>query len=147
VRYNLPEGAEHLGTDDGGNDRFRVTIPLDEHGFFGRECPLCNRTFLVSKESYNPLPDDLRLWCVYCGHDDDHSEFMTSQQKARIMSLMEDVGMQMISQSLDTSFGRLARSTRNNSFMRFEYRPSRVYPRPLPGIQEEELVRERSCGG
>jgi hypothetical protein len=143
----LPEGAEHDGTDDDGNDRFRVTIPLDEHGFFGRECPSCNRPFLVSKDSYDPLPDDLRLWCVYCGHDDDHSEFMTTQQKARIMSLMEDVGMQMISQSLDQSFGRLARNSRNNSFVRFEYRPSRVYPRPLPGIQEEQLIRERSCAG
>ena len=85
------------GADENGNDRFRVSIPLDDHGFFGRECPSCERTFLVSKESYDPLPDDLRLWCVYCGHNDDHSEFMTSQQRARIMSLAEDVGLQMIS--------------------------------------------------
>jgi len=56
VRFDLPEGAEHDGTDDDGNDRFRVTIPLDEHGFFGRECPSCNRTFLVSKESYDLCP-------------------------------------------------------------------------------------------
>ena len=60
------------------------------------------------------------------------------------MSLMEDVGMQMISQSLDESFGRLARRSRNSA-VRFEYRPSRVYPRPLPGVREEQLIRERSC--
>ena len=146
MRYDLPAGAEHAGTDQDGNDRFRVEIPLDEHGFFGRECPSCERTFLVAKESYDPLPGDLLLWCVYCGHNAEHSEFMTSQQKARIMSLMEDVGMQMISQSLDKTFGRMARQSRNNSFVRFEYKPSRVHPRPLSGIQEEELVRERSCG-
>ncbi|SRR5260221_10434250 len=144
VRYKLPDGAEYDGIDEQGNDRFRVEIPLDEHGFFGRECPSCGRTFLVAKESYDPLPDDLRLWCVYCGHNDEHSEFMTSQQKARIMSLMEDVGLQMISQTLDRTFGRMASRSRN-SFVRFEYKPSRIYPRPLPGIQEEQLVRERSC--
>jgi uncharacterized Zn finger protein (UPF0148 family) len=145
MRFNLPDGAEYDGTDEHGNDRFRVTIPLDEHGFFGRGCPSCGRTFLVSKESYDPLPDELRLWCVYCGHNDDHSEFMTSQQRARIMSLAEDVGRQMISRALDQSFGRLASRTRNNSFVRVEYKPSRVYPRPLPGVREEQLVRERKC--
>jgi hypothetical protein len=145
MRFNLPDGAEHDGTDEDGNDRFRVSMPLDDHGFFGRECPACERTFLVSKESYDPLPDDLRLWCVYCGHNDDHSEFMTSQQKARVMSLAEDVGMQMISQAIDRSFGRLASRTRNNSFVRFEFKPKRVYPRPLPGVREEQLVRERKC--
>lgn len=145
MRFNLPDGAEYGGTDEHGNDMFRVSIPLDEHGFFGRECPSCRRTFLVSKESYDPLPEDLRLWCVYCGHNDDHSEFMTSQQRARVMSLAEDVGMQMISQAFDRSFGRLASRSRNNSFIRVEYKPSRVYPRPLPGVREEQLVRGRKC--
>jgi hypothetical protein len=145
VKFNLPDGAEYAGPDEDGNDRFRVSIPLDEHGFFGRECPSCERTFLVSKERYDPLPDDLRLWCVYCGYNDDHSEFMSSQQKARVMSVAEDVGMQMVSQALDRSFGRLARSTRSNSFVRIEYKPRRAWPRPLPGVQEEKLVREREC--
>ncbi len=81
VKFNLPDGAEYAGPDEDGNDRFRVSIPLDEHGLFGRECPSCERTFLVSKESYDPLPDDLRLWCVYCGYNDDHSKFMSSQQQ------------------------------------------------------------------
>ena len=145
MRFNLPDGAEYDEADESGNDRFRVLIPLDDHGFFGRQCPSCKRTFLVSNESYDPLPDDLRLWCVYCGHNDDHSEFMTSQQRARIMSLAEDVGMQIISQALDQSFGRLTSRPRNNSFVRFEYKPHQVYPRPLPGICEEQLVREREC--
>ena len=51
VKFNLPDGAEYAGPDEDGNDRFRVSIPLDEHGLFGRECPSCERTFLVSKES------------------------------------------------------------------------------------------------
>ena len=64
-----------------------MEIPLDEHGFFGRQCPWCQRTLLVANASYDTLPDDIRLWCVYCGRRSDHNEFMTSQQTARIMSL------------------------------------------------------------
>ena len=139
MRFNLPDGAEYDGRDESGNDVFRVSIPLDR-GFFGRECPSCERTFLVANESYDALPDDLRLWCVYCGYNDDHSEFMTSQQKARVMSLAEDVGMQMVSQALDRSFGRSAGRNRSSSFVRLEYRSMRVRPRPLPGVQEDKLV-------
>jgi hypothetical protein len=100
---------------------------------------------VVSNESYDALPDDLRLWCVYCGYNDDHSEFMSSQQKARIMSLAEDVGMQMVDQMLDRTFGRSASRNRRNSFVQIEYRSKQVRPRPLPGVQEEKLVREREC--
>lgn len=49
VKFNLPDGAEYDGADEHGNDRFRVSVPLDDHGFFGREYPSCERTFLVSK--------------------------------------------------------------------------------------------------
>jgi hypothetical protein len=142
VRYSLPDGAEYNGTDEDGNDQFLVEIPLDEHGFFGRQCPSCQRTFLVANESYDALPDDLQLWCVYCGHRSDHSEFMTSQQTARIMSLAEDVGMQLVGQMLDTTFRQPSRCG-GGGVIRFERNPHR--PRPLPGIQEEQLVRERSC--
>ncbi|MFZ0190139.1 MAG: hypothetical protein WAL72_24735 [Streptosporangiaceae bacterium] len=49
MKFNLPDGAEYDGADEHGNDRFRVSVPLDDHGFFGREYPSCERTFLVSK--------------------------------------------------------------------------------------------------
>jgi hypothetical protein len=143
VRYSLPDGAEYNGTDEDGNDLFLVEIPLDEHGFFGRQCPSCQRTFLVANESYDALPDDLQLWCVYCGHRSDHSDFMSSQQTARIMSLAEDVGRQLVDQMLDTTFGQLGH--RRDGVIRFERNPRRPQPRPLPGIHEEQLVRERSC--
>jgi hypothetical protein len=143
VRYSLPDGAKYNGAGEDGNDLFLVEIPLDEHGFFGRQCPSCQRTFLVANESYDTLSDDIQLWCVYCGHCNDHSEFMTSQQTARIMSLAEDVGMQLVGQMLDTTFRQLGR--RRASTIRFERNPHRPRPRPLPAIREEQLVRERSC--
>lgn len=143
MRYSLPTGAEHAGTDENGNDRFRVAIPLDDHGFFGRQCPAYLRVFLVSHESYKALPDDIRLWCVYCGHHTGHSEFLTSQQRARVMSLAGDVGVQAVSTALNNAFRQLG--PRSGGIVRFEPNPRRPQPRPLPAIKEEQLVRERSC--
>jgi hypothetical protein len=39
----------------------------------------------------------------------------------------------------------MARSTRHNKFIRVEYRSKPFYPRLLPGINEEALIRTRTC--
>jgi hypothetical protein len=97
--------------------------------------------FLVSRESYKALPDDIGLWCVYCGHQTGDSEFLTNQQRARVMSLAGDVGLQAVSAALNNAFRQLG----PRSGVRFEPNPCRPQPRPLPAIKEEQLVRERSC--
>jgi hypothetical protein len=32
----------------------------------------------MDAQQYEALPDDLTLWCVYCGHHAEHSEFVTA---------------------------------------------------------------------
>ncbi len=120
-------------------------MPLDEHGFLGRECPSCARTFRVLNEDYEGLPDALRLWCIYCGHHDDHGEFVTAQQKARLSRAMENVAQQMMGGAINQMFGDLAASTRGNRHLRVSYTPQQIRPRPLPGIEEEALIRQRAC--
>jgi hypothetical protein len=141
--FRLPEGAEYVGVE-GDNIVMRVEIPLDEEGFFGRQCPSCDQVFRIAHDDYEALPDDLRLWCVYCGHNDDHSEFLTTQQEERTLRPATDVAMQLVDQMFDKSLGGLARRTRG-SMIRFSYRSTPYYPEPLPGIDEERLVRERRC--
>ncbi|MGW7336626.1 hypothetical protein [Streptomyces sp. NPDC054808] len=51
----------------------RISIPLDEDGFLGRQCPDCSLLFRMDAQQYEALPDDLTLWCVYCGHHAEHS--------------------------------------------------------------------------
>jgi hypothetical protein len=141
--FRLPDGVEYVG-DEGDNIMMRVEIPLDDQGFFGRQCPLCEQVFRVSYEDYKALPEDLRLWCVYCGNHDDHSEFLTAQQKERILRPAADIAMQLIGRAFDDSFSDIARRTRG-SMVSISYRSNPFYPEPLPGIDEERLVRERSC--
>ena len=145
MRFLLPDGVEYDGTERTGQDCFRVPMPLDDHGFFGRECPSCRRIFLVCSNDYEALPDNLRLWCVYCGYNDDHSEFLTSQQRARVMSLAEDVGLQIVHHELVRALRPLRGGARCGSRMSFQPPSSPPRPRPLPGVREEQLVRERQC--
>jgi len=144
MSFRFPDGVEFLGDGNDGHVNFRVTIPVDDDGFFGRECPSCEQHFRVSHEDYDRLPDDLRLWCVYCGHNDDHSDFMTQQQVERVTRVAHDYAMQAIGQVLDKSFGSMARRSRGSA-VRISYRSKPFYPAPLPGIDEERLVRERRC--
>jgi hypothetical protein len=141
----MADGAE-LVRSQGDSFEMRVSIPSDDNGFFGRQCPECSLVFRMDVQQYEALPDNLALWCVYCGHHAEHSEFMTEQQRDRIMRAASDFAMQMVSQELDKMFGGLARSSRGGSIS-FSYRSQPFYPRPLPGIDEEQLVRVRTCAG
>jgi hypothetical protein len=143
--FRFPDGVEFHGDDGSGHVSFSVSVPVDDDGFFGRECPECEQHFRVASDDYDALPDDLRLWCVYCGHNDDHSEFMTQQQTDRVMRAAGDYAQQLVGNMLDKSFGKLNRSTRG-SMIQISYRSKPFYPAPLPGIDEERLVRERVCG-
>lgn len=144
--FRFPDGVQFLGDDGHGSARFSVSIPIDEDGFFGRECPECEQLFRIAHEDYDALPDDVRLWCVYCGHNDDHSDFMTQQQNDRVMRAAGDYAHQLVGRMLDKSFGGLARRT-HNSMIKISYRSRPFYPAPLPDIDEERLVRERTCAG
>jgi primosomal protein N' len=107
-------------------------MPTDEDGHFGRQCPSCSQIWRMHAEDYEALPDD-RLWCVYCGHEDDHSEFITQQQLDRAMRAVGDIGVQLVQDALDRAFRPLARSSRS-SMVSIQYRSKPFYPAPLPGI-------------
>jgi hypothetical protein len=144
--FRFPDGVEFVGSS-GYDARFSVSMPLEEDGHFGRECPECGQHFRIDNGDYEVLPDDLVLWCVYCGHSDDHSEFLTQQQVQRLERVAHDYGSQLIGQMLDSTFGRIARNSRGYKFVKVTYRSTPFYPAPLPGINEENLIRERTCEG
>jgi hypothetical protein len=141
----LPAGAEQTGVDAEGNPTFAVSMPSDEDGYFSRQCPQCEQTFRILQEDYQALPDDVTLWCVYCGHTDDHSEFLTDQQRDRAIAAVRAYGEQLIRNMLDGAFSDLERSSRGNKFVQFKYRRSPYFVEPLPQIDEERLRRAIRC--
>ena len=141
-RYRFPAGVRFLG-EARGQARMEVTMPSDAEGFFGRECPSCQKHFRIAADDYEALPDEQMLWCVYCGHRADGSDFTTKQQMARLERAATDHAVQMAQQMLDKTFRGLERG----SLVQISYQPDRFHPKPLPGIREERPVRERACPG
>lgn len=90
-------------------------MPLDDDGFFGRECPECAQHFRIAGDDYEALPEDVRLWCVYCGHVDVHEEFLTSQQEARLMRAAGDYAQQLVGRMLGDRLGRMASRSRGSA--------------------------------
>jgi hypothetical protein len=141
-RFKFPDGAEFLGEDD-GNVSFSVSIPVDEDGYLGRECPQCEQHYRIYADDYEALPDGINLWCTYCGHHAEHSEFFTQQQLARLKRPAFDYAQQLIDETFRSAFSRMGRS--QSSAVSVSYRSKPFFPDPLPGIDEERMIRERAC--
>jgi Zn ribbon nucleic-acid-binding protein len=124
-QFRMPDGVRIVGE---GTDsvRIQVSMPTDEHGFFGRQCPSCSQLFRVDSDDYEALPDEVELWCVYCGHHDEHSEFITAQQLDRAERAVTDWAEQSIGQMLDRSLGRLGTPRPRSGFgIQVSYRSTR----------------------
>ncbi len=51
-----------------------IHIISDKEGMFGRQCPMCKKTFRMTQCSY-------QCFCPYCGFEDSNMRFLTEKQK------------------------------------------------------------------
>ncbi|MCU0821733.1 MAG: hypothetical protein MUC95_04570 [Spirochaetes bacterium] len=56
-----------------------ITLPRDEKGMMGRECPECELVFNI-KPGTGLKGEDLPCHCAYCGHVAGHDQFFTKAQ-------------------------------------------------------------------
>jgi hypothetical protein len=151
-----PDGVGDIAETEDGFD-VSISIPSDEDGYFGRECPSCEAPFKMRGDEYEELPDEIELTCPYCGHLEEHSAFMSAAQHARAMAAAEGLVEQwahgQINDILGSTFGRRSsRPRRRDSFISIEtsYTPGTPPPvRELPEALEEQtrrVVQCSSCG-
>lgn len=127
-----------------------VSIPLDEDGYFGRECPSCKGLFKMRKDEYDALPDELRLTCPYCGHREEHSAFMSTAQRERVTAAAHGLAHQFVHAKLNEVFGRAfgggGGSSRSGSAISVRYTPGAPPPvNALPEIAEKQTRRVIAC--
>lgn len=130
-----------------------VSIPSDEDGYFGRECPSCKTPFKMRDDEYDALPDEIELTCPYCGHREEHGSFISSAQHTRIMAAAEGLAEQwaheQISDILGRTFGRhSSRPKQTNAFVSIDcsYTPGTPPPvRELPEALEHQTRRIVEC--
>ncbi len=61
-------------------DEFKVSLPTDERGYLGRECPNANCKGYFKLVSGTGLKGVTTCHCPYCGHTSDQSDFHTPDQ-------------------------------------------------------------------
>lgn len=150
-RNRLPEGmgpVEHRGDEITGS----VSLAVDDDGYFGRQCPECERRFKLMATEYEALPDDQALTCPYCGHEADHGDYMTSEQRERAMGGMEALAEQFLHQQVSDMFGSVFGGGRKlrpgESGVEITHTPGTPPPvRSLPSYVEERVVRTVHCAG
>ena len=104
-----------------------ITIHSDEKGYFDRECPNenCLYTFKINMQDWKEKISDDEVHCPMCGHIDTADKWWTQEQLESMQEIAASYAMSMITKELDKAFGKLARSTRNNKFLKITYKPSK----------------------
>jgi uncharacterized Zn finger protein (UPF0148 family) len=147
----IPDGVGDVEPDDDGFTA-KLSLPTDDDGFFGRACPVCEGPFKMHAAEYKALPEEVELHCPYCGHHDEHSQFLTPAQRERAMAALHGLAEQYVHDLVDDIFGRTfgsrSRPRTHNSMISIEtrYTPGAPPPiRALPEIVEEQTRRVIAC--
>ena len=125
-----------------------ITFLSDEKGYFDRECPNenCLYRFKVHMDDWKEKVSDEEVHCPMCGHIDTADNWWTQDQLDSMEEIAASYAMSLISEELDKTFGRLARSTRNNKFVKITYKPGRrITFQNNPIGQSEEWETDITC--
>lgn len=125
-----------------------ITIHSDEKGYFDRECPNenCLYTFKINMQDWKEKVSDDEVHCPMCGHIDTADKWWTQEQLESMQEIAASYAMSMITKELDKAFGKLARSTRNNKFLKITYKPSKkITFQNNPIGQSEEWKTDITC--
>jgi hypothetical protein len=117
-----------------------ITLPADEAGMVGRECPECKRYFKVKSGTGLPTTECI---CPYCGKQAAHNQFVTEAQieYAKSVAVKEAIGPSL--RKLENTLKGLERSTRGG-FIQFKVKTT-GFNFPLKHYQEKELETHVVC--
>lgn len=120
---------------------FSVSIPTDEEGYLGRECPKCDSYFKITPGT--GLEGVTAVICPYCGHKAEQSDFATPQQ----LEYAQSVVMQQVMGAASKDLKDMARSfNRKCSGGLFSLKMDvRTKPSPIRHYVEKELETKVEC--
>lgn len=122
-------------------NQFSISIPRDENGYLGRECPECERYFKITPGT-GLIGTDLPCHCPYCGHTAAQDQFFTKAQIEYARSVV-----------INKVTGALIKDMKS---LEFNHRPKGPFgigismkvegrPRPIRRYSEMELEEEVVC--
>jgi hypothetical protein len=137
----LPEGISDL-EQDGTMWSMKVSIPADEQGYFGRQCPECRGFFKLRVVDFNAAPDGLQLYCSYCGHHADAGDYMTEDQRESAVSAASSMAISAIQEMLSDALPS-GSSDGGLISISWEFKPGT--PSSLYTYIEEQVRRTVAC--
>ncbi len=130
----------HLG---GLGPEFRISIPTDDKGMIGRECPQidCEGYFKIQPGT-GLVGENLPCHCPYCGHTAEVNDFLTKAQADYLKSAL----MHQVTDAMLKDFKALEFNHRSHGGFGVDV-SLRVTGRPTPirHYQEQQLETEVVC--
>jgi uncharacterized Zn finger protein (UPF0148 family) len=125
----------------------QISLPTDEEGFFGRECPDldCHAYYKLQIGEYQTARAAHRLTCPICGTTAGDEDFHTAEQQHRIEAGLHELAQGVIDEAIRDVFGR-SPSVRRSPAVTFRYQPPPTrFQSPLPTYVERATIRAFSC--
>ena len=131
-----------------GMHRISVSLPLDEDGYFDRECPSqeCLCQFKVQEDDWRDKVRDEEVFCAFCGYTADSKQWWTQEQ----LKQGEKVALAEFERRIGGAMKRDAQSWNrrqaSNSFIRITIKvddvPRQVF---LPSSAAEPMRLKITC--
>lgn len=134
---------KHFKNLDKLGSQFSISIPLDDSGLIGRECPVdeCKSYFKIQPGT-GLKGEDLSCYCPYCGHEDSPDKFFTEAQ----IEYAKSVALRKFSSAL----------IKDLKSLEFQHKPKGGFgigismsvkgrPTPIRYYREENLETEVLC--
>ena len=131
-----------------GTTSISVPISYDEEGYFDRECPSeeCQFQFKVHLEDWKAKVRDEEVFCPFCGHSADSTEWNTEEQLEHIKQLAHSHLQSTVGSALKRDAARWNRRQPRNNFismtMKVGNRPQHV---ALPPAAAEPMRLKIVC--
>lgn len=125
-----------------------ITLHSDGNGFFDRECPNedCLYTFKILMKDWEEKVSDEEVHCPMCGYVDTSDKWWTQDQLEKMKEIATSWAMNYMQGELNKSFQSLARSTRNNKYLKITYKAGKkISFINNPIGQREEWETEICC--
>lgn len=124
----------------------KITLPTDENGLIGRECPSCKKYFKIKLGTGLPTQ---YCHCPYCDYEDDQSSFRTQDQIDYANSLVRKIAYNnYVSPILDDFENSLKRRNKKASggLLKITFKSNRTKPfLPIKYYNELELETKLIC--
>ena len=109
----------------------KIEIPIkilsDEKGYLDRQCPNenCLFEFKVNMQDWETKVSDEEVHCPLCGYVAPSKSWYTLEQVEAMREISVDYAKCYMLGELDKMLNKLARSTRNNKYVKIRYRQNR----------------------